>query len=250
MDAGAVKLELTVRQGLQDRQSPGLRGNHRRREGAQRLRHARAGRRDRRHPGRDTGTFERLQALIKNPDSVPLRRAVLDNLLYNNRDYDPGYALTREMVKVGNKLGAVTALLAFGIGGGNKPDETCQSYFDNIGSSDENMAAVAFDNLARWGRCAGKFEPMLDSLERRFKATNAPVAVSYCWSIRYLCEDGNANAAQKKRAAANVRKILQRKENRPAARAFAWEAVLVCDPSRRRPLHSRYAAERRGAKRC
>jgi hypothetical protein len=178
---------------------------------------------------RDTGTFDRVQAMVKKHDIPDLRRGILANLLYNNGDFDPVYGLTKATVKDADKSVAMSALGAFWTGGSRKADETCQLYFDNINNANDDLAAEATNALAWWGRCSAKFDGLLDSLDKRVKA-NTVTSASYASATRHLCEDQKASDAQKKRSAGLARKMAERKENKAWVRSSALEAVVKCDP--------------------
>jgi hypothetical protein len=179
---------------------------------------------------RDTGTFDRVKAIVKKHDVPDMRRGILSNLLFNNSDYDPVYALDKDMVKDADKSVAMAALTAFWTGGSRKADETCHLYADNIENPNDDMAAEASNALGWWGRCSSKFDMLLDSLEKRVKANNVSSA-SYASAARHLCEDAKSNDKQKKRGADLGRKIADRKDNKAWVRSSALETVMKCDTS-------------------
>lgn len=177
---------------------------------------------------RETGTFDRVKAIVKKHDVPDMRRGILSNLLFNNQDYDPVYALDKEMVKDSDKSVAMAALNAFWTGGSRKAEETCNLYLANIDNANDDMAAEASNALGWWGRCSSKFDQLLDSLEKRVKSNNLGSS-QFPNAARHVCEDAKANDKQKKRGADLGRKIADRKENKAWVRSTALETVMKCD---------------------
>jgi hypothetical protein len=178
---------------------------------------------------RETGTFDRVKAMVQKHEVPDLRRGILANLLFNNQDYDPVYNLTRDTTKDADANVAQVALGAFWVGGQRKAEATCQIYFDNLSNSRDPMAEEAANNLAWYGHCSSKYDGLLDSLEKRAKA-NTITSLMYASSARHLCEDTKATDKQRKRALEFGRDISQKKEIKGWIRASALETVMKCDP--------------------
>jgi hypothetical protein len=181
---------------------------------------------------RDTGTFDRVKAMVKKHDVPELRRGILSYLLYSNSDYEPVYNLVRDTVKDSDKAVALAALSSFWTGGSSKVDATCQLYFDNIDSPNDDLSAEASNALSWYGKCSSKYDALLDSLEKRVKTGPGAVgSTSYVTSARHVCEDVKSNDKQKKRAAEIGRSVAGKKDFKAWIRASALETVVKCDTS-------------------
>jgi hypothetical protein len=178
---------------------------------------------------RDTGTFERVKAMVVKHEVPDLRRGILSNLLFNNQDYDPAYSLTRDSIKDSEASVAQTALGAFWTGGSRRLEATCQVYYDNLANPREGMAEYAADNLSWYGHCAAKYDGLLDFLEKHVKAGSV-TSPNYASSARHICEDTAATDKQRKRALQMGHDISQKKEIKGWIRASALDTVMKCDP--------------------
>ena len=177
---------------------------------------------------RDTGTFGRIEAMVNTQGVPELRRGILSNLLYNNQDDDPVFDLVRGATKDADSSVAMTALKAFWTGGMRKADRTCQLYAENTDNGNDDLAAEASNDLAWFGKCASRYDGLLDSLERRVKAGSLS-STSYVTAARHVCEDAGANDKQRKRAAALGRRMVGKKDFKAWIRVSALETVIKCD---------------------
>jgi hypothetical protein len=179
---------------------------------------------------RETGTFERVKALVQKHDLPDVRRGVLSNLLYANQDDDAVYALVRDTVRDPDKTVAMAALASFWTGGIRKGAETCQLYFENIDNPAPDLSAEASNALAWFGQCSSRYDGLLDSLDARVKAGTVGSTL-YAASVSHLCADARTTDKQRARAAGIARDVAQKKEIKPWIRASALDAVMKCDPA-------------------
>jgi hypothetical protein len=178
---------------------------------------------------RETGTFDRVKAMVAKHEVPDLRRGILANLLFNNQDNDAVYNLTRDTIKDSDANVAQVALGAFWIGGQRKVEATCQIYYDNLSNPRDPMAEEAANSLSWYAHCASKYDGLLDSLEKRVKA-NTVTSLMYASSARHICEDTKATDKQRKRALEVGHDMSQKKEIKGWIRANALETVMKCDP--------------------
>jgi hypothetical protein len=176
----------------------------------------------------ETGTFDRVKAMVKRHDVPDLRRGIVSNLLFNNQDYDPAFELIREAVKDGDKSVAQQALSAFWTGGTRRGDATCKVYAENIETPNEELAAEASNYLAWFGQCSSHYDELIDSLEKRVKA-GAVGSSSFLSAARHVCEDVKSTDKQKKRAAEIGRTVAGKKDLKPWVRSTALDTVMKCD---------------------
>lgn len=182
---------------------------------------------------RETGTMDRVKALVKAPSaSEKLRSGVVSQLLMSNPDDEAVYDLVRDAVNDPDKTVAFWALHGFWMGGGGRPDATCQVFFDHLEDPDESVAGEAQSSLGWYhkGNCATRYDALLDVLEKRTKSGTGD-ATKAMWAAQHLCEDEKATAKQKKRAADVARAFAGAKGGPPAARADALGSVVACDPA-------------------
>ena len=177
---------------------------------------------------RETGTFDRVKALVKKHELAEVRRGILSTLLFNNQDHEPVYNLVRDAVKDSDKSVAQQALSSFWVGGGKKMDATCQLYVDHLENPNDDLAASANNYLSWYKRCATKYDALLDSLERRVKAGSV-TSISYVMAARHVCEDVKATDGQRKRGAAIGRAVARKKDGKSWIRSAALDTVMKCD---------------------
>lgn len=119
---------------------------------------------------RETGTFDRVTAMVTKHDVPDVRRGIVSSLLPSNQDDEPVFGLVRDTVKDPDKAVAEAALQSFWTGGTRRGDATCRVFADNIESPNDAIAGEASDYLAWFGQCSASFDALLDALERRVKA--------------------------------------------------------------------------------
>jgi hypothetical protein len=180
---------------------------------------------------RDTGTFDRVKALVQKHDVPALRGGIVSSLFHNNADYEPAYNLLRDTVKDADKAVALAALGALG-SMSSRAEATCQLYLDNIDDANDDLAAAAASLLSFYGKCSSKYDALLDSLEKRVKTGPGAVqSMGYLSSARNVCEDAMSNDKQKKRAAELGRAVAGKKEFKAKIRSAALDTVIKCDTS-------------------
>jgi hypothetical protein len=188
-----------------------------------------------------THTFDRVRAMAMKHALPSLRAALVANLAWKNPGSSAAYELTRELVRDPEKEVRAAAISAFYMGGGKRPEDTCQIWTQNLDNDmDGDVAAAANELVARWGRCQASYGALLESQAKRLEAgkTDSP---RYPKALGFVCDDAKAAARDKERATELVRKVAETKTLDADVRAAALEAALTCDPAQGREFVKRFA---------
>jgi hypothetical protein len=192
---------------------------------------------------RETGTFDRVRAIVERRDTGELRRGILSQLLYANGDDDAVFQLAQRAVKDPDPAVALAALTSFWTGGASRADATCQLYADNLDNPNDELAAEATNALSWYKRCSSRYDALLDSLDKRVKAGPARLgSTSYVTSARHVCEDPKATDPQRARAAAMARTVAQR-DYAAWVRSSALDTVVTCDKAGGRAFLAPFKAD-------
>lgn len=188
-----------------------------------------------------TSTFDRIRAMGVKHALAPLRVALIANLAWRNPRSNGAYELTRAMVRDDDKDVRLAAIEAFWMGGGKRPDDTCQIWRDNLDNPlDEDVAAHASELLARFGRCQEQYGALLDSEEHRVKGAEV-AKPEHASALGYLCQDPKASHDQMDRATTVLHRMAELRALDAFVRGAALAAMLECDPAGGRAYVKKFA---------
>jgi hypothetical protein len=190
------------------------------------------------------GLVARVELLARRHPLAVLREAVVEGLFRNNPSSVEAFDLTKNLVGDPDHAVRVAAVGAFWVGGDHWSEETCRFWFDHIDDPrDEDVAARASELLTRSGRCQAETDALLESAEKRFRAarTDRP---AFAAALRNVCEDRKSTDAERARAGALARRLVQEKSIETAVRVEALPAVLACDPAGGRAFVNGFATDK------
>lgn len=180
----------------------------------------------------EVGLTERAKALGKSPTMKETRLGFIGSVQYSNNE--AFYAYTTDLART-EKDPEVrdAAMSSFWTGTpSSKNAEVCQLWLDLSHDANEELAGHAAYFTAFYPHntgCKAQWDTMLGDIEKRAKAGTAK---SSYWgsALYYLYAQNGASAAQKKRAVAVAKAIVDNKANSGNARARALELVAEKDP--------------------
>lgn len=180
----------------------------------------------------EVGLADRAKALGKSPTMKETRLGFFDSVQYSNSE--AFYAYTTEMAKTEtDKDVRKAAMSSFWTGTpSSKNAEVCQLWLDLSHDDNEDFAAHAAYFAAFYphsGGCKAQWDTLLGDVEKRAKAGTAK-AYDWAAAIYYLYGQNAATPAQKKRAMAAAKLIVENKANGGSSRARALELVGDKDP--------------------
>ncbi len=181
-----------------------------------------------------TGTADDIKKVIAESDNQPLRDAIVDSILFNNRTEGGFYDLLQQMARTEkNKDVRKTAAGAFWVGGSERHDDTCKLWLELVSDPDDDLASNAAYWTAFWsagGGCQAQWDPLLDQVEKHAK--DGTVKSSFmAVSLGYLYKQEKASDAQKKRALAIAHTLLENKSNSGMSRGDALRVIGENDPA-------------------
>jgi hypothetical protein len=180
----------------------------------------------------ETGTLASIVPLVKHAGAPAFRLGVLSEILHTNPEVGPVFELVKDAVKDADHTVALGALRAFWTGGASKPAATCDIYAENVDNADVEVAAEASNALSWYGKCASRYDVLLDSLERRVKTGPSALGVApFMTAARHLCVDATSTAKQKQRAAQVGRTVAGKPEFKIWVRSTALDTVWACESS-------------------
>jgi hypothetical protein len=182
---------------------------------------------------------DRLLALAREHPVPGFRAALWGDALHYQGDawFDP----TRETsAKDADPAVRLAALAAFFVGGSSRPAEVCALWRAHLASGDPALAERTAYWISFWGRCQADFDALLEEQERR--AQEGRMSWAYLSSLEYLALEERAAPAQKERALAVARSVVENRKNGWAARNRALEWLHGQDP-KSREFVSRFAQD-------
>ena len=180
------------------------------------------------------GLIPQVQKMIESHSNADMREALASGTLFANREAPGVYDLFVKLARA-DKDPKVrkAAAAAFWTGTPNgKHDEVCRLWLDLAGDKDGDLAGhsayhCAFTSLN--GGCTGQWDALLSLIERQAK--NGTVKSSFTASaLRYFYDQKKATSAQKKRAIAIAKQLVENTGNDGSARGTALDFVAKQDP--------------------
>jgi hypothetical protein len=191
-----------------------------------------------------TQLFDRIELVARKHLLASMRGAIVEELLHENPASLQAFDLSKEMVRDPDAQVRASAVGAFWIGGVRWAAETCRLWFDNIDNTmDQDVAARAGELLTRYGRCQAYFDALLDSEEKRFRASRTDRA-PFATALTNLCEDLRSTDAQRWRALVLARRMVEEKLTDTVVRGEALASVLACDPAGGRAFVNGFAGDK------
>lgn len=180
----------------------------------------------------DVGLVDKAKPLGKVPTLKEIRLGFIDSVQFNNRD--AFYAYTVDLAKNdADKEIRDAAMSAFWTGTPNgKNAEVCAFWYDLSHDANEELAAHADYFVSFFpfdGGCKAQWDGMLGDIEKRAKAGTAK---SSYWgsALYYMHEQKAATPAQKKRAIAIAKALVENTANGGNSRGRALDLVGEKDP--------------------
>jgi len=180
------------------------------------------------------GLIPRVQGLLESHSNADMREALASGTLFTNRDAPGVYDLFVKLART-DKDPKVrkAAAAAFWTGTPNgKHDEVCRLWLELAGDKDADLAGhsayhCAFTSLN--GGCTGQWDALLSLIERQAKGGTVRSSFTAA-ALRYFYDQKKASAAQKKRALAIAKQLVENTGNDASARSTALELVGKQDP--------------------
>ena len=190
-----------------------------------------------------TQTFDRIRAMGVHHALVPLRVTLIANLAWHNPSSAGAYELTREMVRDSEKDVRLAAIQAFWMAGSRRPEDTCRIWRDNLDTAlDDDVEAFANELLAHFGRCQAYYDALLDSLDRRLKAS-LMTRPGFASALAYLCQDAKSTRDQRGRASIILQRTADLGTALPVVRGASLAALLECDPANGKAFVKKFTAD-------
>ncbi|MEO7331405.1 MAG: hypothetical protein ABI193_22710 [Minicystis sp.] len=180
-----------------------------------------------------TGTTDELKKLLAESSQSTLRQGIVDGVLFNNRSEGGFYDLLATMARTEkDKAVRKTAASAFWVGGSERHDDTCKLWLELSDDPDDDLSGNSAYHTSWWssgGGCTGQWDALLGVIEKRAKA--GKVKSSFMTSaLGWLQKQGKATDAQKKRAMAVAKTIVETASNDRMARGDALRVIGENDP--------------------
>ncbi len=188
----------------------------------------------------DTGLGDRIKAMAKGHPLQQMRTSLLARMLFSNGE--TLYAFVKDIAT--NDKDAVVrkaAMSAFWTGTPpTRAADSCAMWLGFVDDAAEDVAGEAAylcSFYPQGGGCKAEWDPLLDKIEKRAKAGTIK-STQMASALFYLHRQPGASDAQKKRALAVARGILENKANGGMARGRALELVAEKDPDAKKLLAS------------
>jgi hypothetical protein len=184
----------------------------------------------------ETGLGERIKAMAKAHPLQTVRMSMLSRMLFANGEVL--YGFVKDIAKTDPDPGVrKAALSAFWTGTPpNKNAETCALWLEFVDEPADDVSGEAAYLCAFYpqgGGCKAEWDPLLAKLEKKAKEGVIRGGQS-ANALFHLHRQAGASEAQKKRALATARLILETKSNGGMARAKALELLFEKDPEGRK----------------
>ena len=180
------------------------------------------------------GLAPRVETMIESHSNDDLREALAGGTMSANREAPGMYALFVKLARA-DKNAKVRKAAAASFWTGTprgKHEDVCKLWLELAGDKDGDLAGhsayhCAFSPLE--GGCTGQWDALLSLIERQAKS--GEVKSSFTASaLKYLYDQKKVSAAQKKRALAVAKLLVENTKNDGSARGSALEFVGKQDP--------------------
>lgn len=183
----------------------------------------------------ETGLGERIKAMAKTHPVQTVRMSLLSRMLFANGELL--YDFVKDIAQNdADPMVRKAALSAFWTGTPpNKNADTCAMWLAFTDDKVEDVAGEAAYLAAFYpqgGGCKAQWDPLLDRIEKRSKE-GAVKSSQTASALYYLYRQAGASEAQKKRALAVARALLDNEANSGMARGKALEFIVEKDPEGR-----------------
>lgn len=210
--------------------------------------------------------FDRIAAIVRDPDAPPVLRAGIVNwLLAGNQASEPVYQLTVEQARHGaTPLIRASALVALSAAYNHRAtDEMCALWIAALPTLDDKTGALIASHLTNGDLQVSNQEQytpygwqMVSSAEYKCPAATvdaaltliarrvaAHTALDYGWvsALRGPAQSTNATPAQRRKAAAIAKRYLADRGYHGYVRGAALKLLVLLDPPAARVLAARYA---------
>jgi hypothetical protein len=180
-----------------------------------------------------SGSAEDIKKLLAESGLSALRQGIVDGILFNNRSEGGFYDLLTRMARSEkDKTVRKSAAAAFWVGGSDRHDDTCKLWLELSDDADDDLSGNSAYHASWWsagGGCIGQWDALLNVIEKRAKA--GKVKSSFMTSaLGWLQKQGKATDAQKKRALAVAKTIVETATNDRMARGDALRVIGENDP--------------------
>lgn len=180
-----------------------------------------------------TGTGDEITKILGTDGMTALRNGIVDGILFTNRTEGGFYDLLAKMARTEkDKTVRQAAAAAFWTGGSDRHDDTCKLWLELSDDADDDLAGHSAYHASWWsagGGCTGQWDGLLNVIEKRAKA--GKVKSSFMTSaLGWLQKQGKASDAQKKRALAVAKTVVETATNDKMARGDALRVIGENDP--------------------
>ncbi|MDI3292071.1 hypothetical protein [Polyangium sp. 15x6] len=188
----------------------------------------------------DTGLGERIQVMAKGHAVQQMRTSLLARMLFSNGE--TLYEFVKDIAT--NDKDAVVrkaAMSAFWTGTPpSRAADSCKMWLGFVDDAADDVSGEAAYLTAFYpqgGGCKAEWDPLLDKIEKRAKDGTIK-STQMASALFYLHRQTGASDAQKKRALAVARMIVENGKNSGMARGRALELVAEKDPDGKKLLQS------------
>ncbi len=180
-----------------------------------------------------SGTGDEIKKMLAESSSTTLRQGIVEGVLFTNRSEGGFYDLLAKMARTEkDKTVRKSAASAFWVGGSERRDDTCKLWLELADDADDDLAGNSAYHASWWssgGGCTGQWDALLGVIEKRAKA--GKVKSTFMTSaLGWLQKQGKATDAQKKRALAVARTIVETASNDKMARGDSLRVIGEHDP--------------------
>jgi hypothetical protein len=180
-----------------------------------------------------TGLGDDIKALLKDSKSLAVRKGIVGSVLFNNKKAGGFYDHLQQIAKSDRDVEVrKTAAAAFWTGGSDRPDDTCKLWLELASDKEGAVAGPSAYHCSWWstgGGCINQWDALLDVIESRGKAGTVPTGFMVS-ALGWLQKQSKATAAQKKRAIAVAKTIVDNPANK-STRAEAMRVIGEHDPN-------------------
>ena len=181
-----------------------------------------------------SGQADRVKKMLESHSNAELRQTLAGNTLFRNREVPGMFDLFVKLART-DKDPKVrkAAAAAFWTGTPNgKKEDVCKLWLELADDKDSDLAGHSAYHAAftsSGGGCTGQWDALLSLIERKAKA--GQVKSSFMASaLKYFYGQKKATDAQKKRALAIAKELVQNQQNDGSSRSSALEFVGKEDP--------------------
>lgn len=180
-----------------------------------------------------TGLAERVKKVIKGHKLANLRTSLTGSVLFDNREVGL-YDMLQELARDKSEGAAVRRAAVAAFWTGTPPDKhaaSCKLWLELAADDEEQVGGEASYMCAFYPHegCIAEWDPLLDLIDKRAKDGTVKSS-QQASALGYLYEQKKASDAQKKRAIAVAKALVDNAKNGGSARARALEIVAKHDP--------------------